>query len=1098
VRRILTTGYACLLLAALAAPLRAQTPADARAQAEALLTEAAQKALQGDPQEVARIDEAIAIYRRIEDQGGEALALVVRAFAALSRSDYTAASGDLEEAVRIFEAKGDRISAGMVLWMAGGSERLDGRPEIARAHLERSLVLFESVVTDPRGASFAGMTAIARFLAPSAPLPEIPPIEFAMPFLATMFSGIVHDELGAALVDLDLLDEAEAELAKAELTSRMLGGMFDMSVYANLGALRRRQWRLDEAKADLERALKGTSAIHLMPFATDHRLEIQAMGRLAEIESLRGQPGPALEWNGKALELARQDGRREREARILEDRGELLLRHDRPQEAEAALLAGLQIATETKDRHREASLRTALGNLSVTRGAFQSAVTYLEDARTIYREVGVPLLEMTTTSLLLDVYLRLEANESAASVFSDLQELARHEGSDLARVVMVQLDLVKIAGQPKSSPQELADSIAAVRQQLAAAHFEPDQRRYLEAVLGLIPTLFNLSSSEPLSDAEIHTLETSAQASIPQVRLVANGCLWAAAFRRGDLADARARATAALTAAKVLEDDEMTAYSLLMSASVSLREKKRDEALALLRDAVAALERPTEAMHSGAMLAAFLGGARHFVFDTVIGQLAQNGLTEEAFSLAERARARALLHQLANTRVGAAHGGDPELVARAEALRRTIAEWERERPGEQGATRTGRDEDIVHAKAEYEGLAARAAMTNPEYASLLGAAPLDLAAVRRALAAHQTLISYFVTGEQVHAWALSRESFAYVPLTLGKGGIEDVWCLSAELGHFTSPVTRANGATPARSTARGVETLSGCPADPARAGRLYQQLVAPLLPSIHGDELILVPHGVLHRLPFAALPDATGEPLVARYALSYLPSASVLPFLAGKRSSFEGRALVLGAPATAPDPRLPELKGAAREAREVAALWGTQAWLGTDATESRLYDLGGRIDLIHAAAHALVDQRSSSFSRIALAADTARDGNLELRELLTGVDLTGVNLVVLSACDTALGRRSAGDEVMSLARAILYAGSPAVLSTLWRLDDEAAVEVMRSFYGELRRGTSAAESLRQAQLAARRRFPDPYHWATFTLTGELTLTAAGEQPASSR
>lgn len=1082
------------MLAPLPLPLLAETPPEVRARAEALLTEATQKALQGDPQEVGRIDEALALYRRIEDQHGEALALVVRALAAISRSDLTAATADLEEAVRIFTAKGDRMSAGMLLWMAGMSERLDGHEETARRHLERSLGLFDSVIADPRGASLDAMKDLARLFAPTEPLPDIPPIEAALPLMASIYGSIARDELGATLIDLDLLDEAEAELQKAEATSQMLGGMLDSSVYAHLGDLRRRQWRLDEAKASFERALQGTGVFAHLPFVTDHRLEIQAMGQLAEIESLRGQLESALQWNAKALDLARQDGRREREAAVLEDRGELLMRHDRPQEAETAWLTALPIAKEAQARRREASVEWHLGNLSFTRAQFEPAISHLENARHIYRELHQPLLETTASGLLVDAYLRLGAEESAISVLADARRSAQEDGSSLATANLALLDIIsRFLDQP--SPQAVADLYPAFRRWLAIAHFEPDEQRELEAMFEPLVALSSLESSARLpSETEIDAIEQSAQVGGSRVKFAANQFLWASAIQHGDLVDAQTRAETALAAAKAVQDEEMTGFALLMLSTVSVREGKRDAALDLLRRAVALLEHQARAIHSDAMLTAFFGGARHVIYDVVIAQLAKNGLAEEAFTLAESARARALLHQLAATRVGPAQGGDPALVARAEALRRAISEWERERSGAQGVARAALDEDIAHAKADYEGLVARVAMTNPEYASLVAAAPLDVAAVRGALAPQQTLISYFVTGEIVHAWVLSRESFAYVPLALGKQGVEDVGCLARELGHFTSPVTRADGVTPAEPVSRGAEPLTGCPADAGRAGRLYQQLIAPLLPAIHGGELVIVPHGVLHQLPFAALLDAAGEPLVARYALSYLPSASVLPFLAGKRSTFEGRALVLGAPATKADPRLPELPGAAREAREVAALWGTQAWLGADATESRLYDLGGRIDLVHVAAHALVDQRNSSFSRIALAADAARDGNLELRELLDGVDLAGVNLVVLSACDTALGRHSAGDEVMSLARAILYAGSPAVLSTLWRLDDEAAAELMRSFYQELRRGTSAAESLRQAQLAVRRRFPDPYHWAAFTLTGELTLPPP-EEPA---
>ncbi len=1071
-----------LMLALTSAAPAAETPAALRSRAESLLTEAMQQCLQGAAVELAKIDEALALYRRSEDRNGEALALVVRAFAAISRSDYASGSRDLDAAVALFEAAGDRVSAALFLWMAGGTARLDDQSEAALARLERSLALLDDVVANPRGASFAGFFATARLLAPSLPLMQVPPLEAATPMLATVFAGAVRDELGGVLVDLERLDEAETQLARAQVTSQMLGGMFDMSIYAHLGALRRRQWRLEEAKGHLERSLKGTAMIKLMPFAVDHRLEIQAMGRLAEIESLLGRPEPALQWNAQALELARGDGVRKRESSLLEDRGRLLLRHDRLGEAEAAFQESLRVAQDIKDSRREASVQHEIGNLAFVRGDFEQATRRLELAADLYKQLGDPMLETTARTLLFEVYARLGAADSAATVLQEARDAAEKDSSPTTRASLAMLDLMnaKVHGQP--SREQLQGLIATLRERLAALRLEPGERRPLEAVMLLVPALIALESPEvTLSEAELRAATDAAmRADMPQMQLLASFCLWTTAVRQGKLADARVQAESALAAATRLEDGEMVAYSLLMQAVVALREQKKPQAIDLLRRAVDQLEQPSAAMRTDALLAAFFGGARRIVYDLAIGELAQSGLGEEAFALAERARARALLHQLANTRVGAVHGGDPALVARAEALRRTIAEWQRERDSSQGVELEAHEHDLEHAKVEYGGLMTRIQVTNPEYASLVAAQALDLPAVQRALAPGQTLVSYFTTSQRVHAWVVSPTSFVYVPLAFGEDGAEDVRCLSAELGRFSSPAP----AGVRRAVARGVEPLGECPPDPARAVRLHQQLVAPLLPAVRGSELVLVPHGVLHRLPFAALHDAGGEPLVARFALSYLPSASVLPFLAGKRSPFQGRALVLGAPAVE---ALQPLPGAEREAAEVAALWGTKAWLGSEANEGRLYGLDGKVDLIHVAAHGFVDADSGSFSRIALAADAAHDGDLEVRELLSEVDLSGVNLVVLSACDTGLGKRSGGDEIASLARAILYAGSPAVVSTLWRVDDAAAIELMASFYRRLQAGVSAAESLRQAQVELRQRFPDPYYWAAFTLTGELTL-----------
>ena len=109
-----------------------------------------------------------------------------------------------------------------------------------------------------------------------------------------------------------------------------------------------------------------------------------------------------------------------------------------------------------------------------------------------------------------------------------------------------------------------------------------------------------------------------------------------------------------------------------------------------------------------------------------------------------------------------------------------------------------------------------------------------------------------------------------------------------------------------------------------------------------------------------------------------------------------------------------------------------------------------------------------------------------MEELFRAVDLQGVNLVTLSACQTALGERNEGDEIVSLMRAFFYAGSPAVVSTLWRVDDRATAFLMKVFYERLLAGASYAEALRTAQLetSLQSGWDDPYYWAAFTLAGD--------------
>jgi CHAT domain-containing protein len=167
-----------------------------------------------------------------------------------------------------------------------------------------------------------------------------------------------------------------------------------------------------------------------------------------------------------------------------------------------------------------------------------------------------------------------------------------------------------------------------------------------------------------------------------------------------------------------------------------------------------------------------------------------------------------------------------------------------------------------------------------------------------------------------------------------------------------------------------------------------------------------------------------------------------------------------------------------------ARLLHTTPHLGADAREELLHDLRGKIDLVHLAAHGVYEPANPLFSRIALASGGTDEGNLTVQDILSSVDLTGVNLVVLSACQSAVGARTGGDEVMGLTRALLYAGTPGVISTLWNIDDAASAGLMNEFYRRFTAGESAAEALRHAQLAVKEHYADPKYWAAFTLTGD--------------
>ena len=185
----------------------------------------------------------------------------------------------------------------------------------------------------------------------------------------------------------------------------------------------------------------------------------------------------------------------------------------------------------------------------------------------------------------------------------------------------------------------------------------------------------------------------------------------------------------------------------------------------------------------------------------------------------------------------------------------------------------------------------------------------------------------------------------------------------------------------------------------------------------------------------------------------------------------------------------PLLRYANQEALTIAKLYNTQPLVGSAAMESALIARASNFNILHLAAHGELNQDSPLFSRIILAPGGDTDGSLEVHEVY-GLDLAKADLVVLSACQTQLGKQSRGDDIIGLTRAFFYAGTPTVIASLWKVDDQATMDLMTSFYTHLRQGMSKAGALQAAQAETREKYPHPKYWAAFVLTGDAGTRTA--------
>lgn len=262
---------------------------------------------------------------------------------------------------------------------------------------------------------------------------------------------------------------------------------------------------------------------------------------------------------------------------------------------------------------------------------------------------------------------------------------------------------------------------------------------------------------------------------------------------------------------------------------------------------------------------------------------------------------------------------------------------------------------------------------------------------------------------------------------------------------------------------------------------LHEQLVAPLEPLVEEmsngtrhendvQKLVIVPHGLLHQVPFHALFDGE-QYLIDRFEISYAPSATVYLLCRKRESDHQDKALAFGVD----DPTIPaatiEVRAAAKR------LPKTKVYVGEAATVEALKNEVSGCGTLHLACHGLFRSDNPMFSALKL-----HDRWLMAADVMD-LDLNGA-LVTLSACESGRNEIYGGDETIGLTRAFFGAGAATLAVSLWLVQDETTAQLMGEWYDRLRGGQGRAAALRAAQLEIKKRYAHPYYWAPFVLIGK--------------
>jgi CHAT domain-containing protein len=569
-------------------------------------------------------------------------------------------------------------------------------------------------------------------------------------------------------------------------------------------------------------------------------------------------------------------------------------------------------------------------------------------------------------------------------------------------------------------------------------------------------------------------------------------------------------------------------------ASVYRYQSKLEQALEQINTAIAIVEDLRTKIRSQDLRASYFATVQdYYQFKTdLLMQLHQKnpekGYDRQALETSDRSRARGLIELLTEAGVTLQNTTESSLLITQETqLQQSLRQLEQQRVVLLSGDHTPAQAEALDKQsdalvAQLQDLVAQLRATNPAYASLKYPQPLTLAQIQQQVVDKDTvLLQYSLGDKQSYLWAITPNSIKSYTLP-GRAALETA------ATQFQSAVSTDK--TPINDTKRIGEAL-------------YKLILAPASEQLPGKRLLIVADGELQNIPFSALPlpNTTDYiPLLKDHEIINAPSASSVAILRQQKHPIGPKTVTIFAdpvfrpddgrvtgqdnlaldncapapnlikPSSAISRSLPvELQRNLRDLdlRDIEPLPNTRleaeqilvlvppdqrsAACAFSANYDRITQPQqnplNQYRIVHFATHGFINNQRPQFSGLVLSlVDTQgkpRDGFLRLRDIFN-LKLAA-DLVVLSACQTGLGKDIRGEGIVGLTRGFMYAGSKRVVTSLWNVDDKATAELMGNFYsGMLKDKQTPAVALRNAQLQMWKINPDPRLWAAFTLQGE--------------
>lgn len=924
-------------------------------------------------------------------------------------------------------------------------------------------------------------------------------LQFRGNISGTQVEGEILNHLGYALAGNGDNDEGLKYCTAAlRLFQRLRVPRGEAQALTNLGEVHYAFSNLDQSLECYEKALP------LWEHLGDLRGQGQTLMNFGITQSLLRDPIKSNDYLQKALTAWRQINDRRSEALTLTVLGTNYTRTGEWQKANDVFYQALESFQASGDRFGLARAYNCLAFLNSETGQQQAALDLYKQSLPLWVAIGRRTAEAGTRRLLGQIYLDRGETDQAHGFLTKALQLAR----ELKDPLMQGYVLMSLG---RANEMRLRTSEALSNYNEALNLFKQGGDRLREGViLNSIGYIYaNLGQTRRALNHFNQSLRLARAVNKPTEVSSTLYNLARVEFKNGNSSQARARIEEAL---RISEMQRTKASSQELRSSYFATVHKQYE----------------------------------FYVDLLI-QLSKSqpadSLEGLALEVSERARARSLLDSLNEAQANIQAEVDPGLLDQEISLRNKLNEKAAQQmqlsKGESAPEAVTLKKEMNELTAEYERVLVQIKHSNPRYAALTQPKPLTVREIQQQiLDDNSLLLEYMLGDERSFVWVVGRSEISTFELP-PRAQIDEA---ARELHKLLT----VNQPVPGDSFEQRQARVNDANIKLPKTLASFSQIVlAPVAHKLGSKRLIIVPDESLQYIPFQALtiPAATKNslevgsasaetseqlPLIFCHEIVYEPSASALALVLAdplqRNLAPNGLAVFANPVFEKDDPRvtssvqslsvdsesaakvkeafrdigfaegkIPALPASREEADSIMATtpWGTGLKaLGFDANRANINKPGlAQYRIVHFATHGFVDYEHPELSGLVLSLvdqnGNPQDGFLRMHDVYN-LKLSA-NLVVLSACNTGLGKDVKGEGLIGLTRGFMYAGAGSVVASLWKVDDEATAELMKRFYeGMFHRGLTPAAALREAQIWMwhQKRWRSPYYWAAFVIQGQ--------------